>query len=224
MEEIETDPEISEFIVFSGGGGLINRKARLSLPKGETRIRIRGIPASFDPETFVVEIKDKKIELREMIIKKPNRQYVEDNLRREASCANNLINTSVEIGPRRRELIEICEEVSLRTYLDEEVFVSVRVKAKQGIKTDLQISYFIDDARFRWKPTVTVEVGENGVDIRVLGFIAITNDSARLFKDIEVSYAEFTKDMKEDLDFSNVAPQELRRMMTKQAMNVAHFK
>jgi hypothetical protein len=223
MEEVEVNPDISEFIVFSGGGGLINRKADVSFPKGETRVRIRGVPASFDPETFLVEIDAKKLELQEIIIKKPNRQYVEDNLRREATTANRLIQDSVEIGERRKEIIEICEEVSLRTYLDEEVYVLVRVKAKSPVKSSLLISYFIDDARFKWKPTVTVEVSD-GESVRIQGFIAITNDSARLFKGIEVSFAEFTKDMKEDAGFAQIEPRALRAMMTKQAMNVAHFK
>jgi hypothetical protein len=224
MNEIEINPDISEFIVFSGGGGLINRQCNVQLAKGETKLRIRNVPASFDPETFLVELKGKNIELTEIIIKKPNRQYVEDNLRREAETARRLIQESVDIGERRKEIIDICEEVSMRTYLDEEVYVMVRVKTKAATKTDLLISYFIDDGRFSWKPTVTIETGQDGEVVRVQGFIAINNESARLFENIEVSFAEFTKDMKEDTAFAKVPPQELRRMMTQQAMNVSYFK
>ena len=224
MREMEIEPEISEFAVLSGGGGLIYRQAKVKLEKGETKLFIKGIPASFDPETFLVELKGKGIKLQEIIIKKPTRQYVEDNLRREAESAQNLIQASVDLGERRKEIIEICEEVSMRTYLDEEVYVAVMVKAANAINADLDISYFIDDARFRWKPTITVEAQPDKDTVRIQGFIAINNDGALHFKDIEVSFAEFSKDMKEDSFFNEVPPQELRRMMSKQAMNVAYFK
>jgi len=225
MAEIEINPEIAEFTVFSGGGGLILRKSPVALEKGETKVRIRDVPASFDPETFLVEVLGKGIELLEIIIKKPNRQYVEDNLRRERDTAQRLIQGSLDMGERRKEIIDICEEVSMRTYLDEEVYVMVRLKSAGAVKAELAVSYFIDDARFRWKPTVTIEVGQDEEEVRVQGFIAVNNDSARLFTDIMVSFAEFSKDMKtEGNEFAQAAPAQLRQMMTKQAMNVAYFK
>lgn len=225
MSELEINPEIAEFTVFSGGGGLILRKASVALEKGETKVRIRDVPASFDPETFLVEVLGKNIELLEIIIKKPNRQYVEDNLRRERDTAQRLIQGSLDMGERRKEIIDICEEVSMRTYLDEEVYVMVRLRSPAAVKAEMVISYFIDDSRFRWKPTVTIEVGQDDEEVRVMGFIAVNNESARLFEDIMVSFAEFSKDMKtESNEFAQAAPAALRQMMTKQAMNVAYFK
>ncbi len=213
MKTMEINPEIERFVVFSGGGGLVTREASMALEGGLNQITVREVPASFDPETFVLELTPEAARLTEFVIKKPNRQYVDDNLRREGACAQRLINDSVELGERRPEILEICEAVKRRTYLDEEVHLVIWVEVDEARDATLKLSYFIDDARFKWKPTILVELDENWEEAHVKGFIAIENESAKRFDNVEVSFADFAKEMSGDATNEALAPKKLKRAM-----------
>lgn len=224
MKQYDINPPITSFVVFSGGGGLISREATIALGKGNNKVTIREIPASFDPETFIVDVDDSRVKLKEFIIKKPNRQYVEDNLKREGNCAKKLINESIEIGTRRKEILEICEAVSLRTYIDEEVYLVIWLETPEDIEIKLRLSYFIDDTRFKWKPTIIVELDENWDKCHIKGFIAITNESEKRFDEVEVSFADFTKDMTEDSTNLRLEPEKFKAAMKKQRMKMMYLK
>ena len=224
MNQQKIDPPIKNFVVFSGGGGLITREAAVTLQAGKNQVIIQEVPASFDPETFVLEFDDPAVKLREFVIKKPNRQYVDDNLRREGECAKRLINESMELGPARPEILEICEAVSLRTFIDEEVYLMVWLEAPVAVEGTLTLSYFIDDVRFKWKPTLIVELDEDWKRCRVKGFIAITNESARRFDDVEVSFADFAKEMTEDARNVRLEPDQFKFEMKKQRMKMMQIK
>lgn len=220
MNQKEVNPAITKFVVFSGGGGLITRQIEVDLESGTNKITIREVPSSFDPETLNIDFEPRDVKLREFVIKKPNRQYVEDNLRREGVCAQKLIHDSVELGSFRPEILEICESVSLRTYLDEEVYLVLWLDTEEKKKVQLTLSYFIDDARFRWKPTLIVEMDENSNEAKLKGLIAITNESARCFGDVEVSFADFAKDMQDDsLNFRGT-PEQMKMQMKQQPMKM----
>ena len=224
MNQYEIDPPIENFVVFSGGGGLITREMDIDLQQGKNQITVREVPASFDPETFVIEFDDPRVELSEFVIKKPNRQYVDDNLRREGACAQRLIEGSMELGRARPQILEVCEAVSLRTYIDEEVYLVVWLQAPAKMSGKLTLSYFIDDVRFKWKPTLIVELDEDWESCRVKGFIAITNESARRFDDVEVAFADFAKDMNEDAVNVRLEPEEFKVKMKKQRMKMMQIK
>jgi hypothetical protein len=224
MSKLEINPPIKSFVVFSGGGGLITREETLRLQAGKNQIVIREVPASFDPETFVAEFESKKVKLQEFVIKKPNRQYVDDNLRREGECAQRLINESVELGEQRRDILEICEAVSLRTYIDEEVYLVIWVEVPDSTESKLILSYFVDDVRFRWKPTIIAELDEDQQQCHVRGFIAITNESAKRLDEVEVSFADFAKDMSEDATGLRLEPKEFKVEMKKQRMKMMQIK
>ncbi len=224
MNAIEINPKINNFVVFSGGGGLITRKISLNLIKGINEITVKDVPASFDSDTLVVDFNSDKVKLQEYVIKKPNRKYVDDNLKREGDCADRLISESIELGTMRPDILEICENVSNRTYIDEEVYLVVIADAEVDIKISLTISYFIDDARFKWKPTIIVELDENWENCKVKGFIAISNESANKFEDVDVSFADFAKDMNEDAVNTRLEPQEFKAKMKKQRMKMMKFK
>ena len=57
----------------------------------------------------------------------------------------------MELGARRPEIIDICEAVKLRTYLDEEVYLVVWLEAKAEAKITLSISYFIRGEAYRFR-------------------------------------------------------------------------
>ncbi len=224
MEKRIIDPGISRFVIFSGGGGIITREMKIDLEKGDNKLLVKGVPSSFDPETFNVDLGEKKVELREIVIKKPNRQYVEDTLQRETQAASRLIQESKDIGDRRREILEICEDISLSTYLDEEVYLLLWLVSKNKKKTNIKLSYFIDDGRFSWKPTITVDQYSKDNKVRIQGLIAIKNESAIRFDNVEVQFADFAKDFKDGSANYRVKPSELRQQMKKQTMNVMLMK
>ena len=224
MNKIEINPKIKSFVVFSGGGGLITRKIILNLNKGINEITVNDVPASFDPDTFVVDFNSDKIKLQEFVIKKPNRKYVDDNLKREGNCAERLISESIELGTMRPKILEICENVSNRTYIDEEVYLVIIAEAEADIEISLAISYFIDDARFKWKPTIIVELDENWENCKVKGFIAISNESANRFDEVDVSFADFAKDMNEDTSNTRLEPREFKVKMKQQRMKMMKIK
>jgi hypothetical protein len=213
--EASFDPPISHFVIFSGGGGLIERVAAIDLEAGENRLRVHGVPASFDPESFTVEIGGAT--LKEIVVRVPNRQYVEDNLKREGAAARRLIEASVDVGAQRGQIIELCEDVALRTYLDEEVELTLWVTAEKSGSSRVAMSYFVNDGRFRWKPTVTVELGPNDT-ARVRGYIAITNDSAHRLADVEISFADFARDLGSDAQSYRVPPEEMKAQMRQQVV------
>lgn len=210
-------PPITHIVVFSGGGGLVQRSAEVPLEAGENTLRVQGVPASFDPETFVVTVPD-DAELKQTVIRKPNRKYVEELLQREGNAARRIIDGSSEVGPRRADIIEICESIAQRTYLDEEVDLTLRITASRAFTARIHLSYFIDDARFRWKPTIVVEMDHDDGTVRVRGQIAITNDSAHHFENVEVSFADFARDLSDNATNFRAEPNEMKRAMRKRKM------
>lgn len=188
---------------------------------GPNRLRIRGVPASFDPVSLGVQLDGAT--LKEIVIRVPNRQQVERDLAREATVARRLIDTSVGIGARRAPILQMCDELSQRSYLDEEIELTLWVDALRAGTLGVSLSYFINDERFAWKPTMTVELGEDGT-ARLRGHIAITNDSAFRLDDVEVSFADFARDSSVEARSYRVAPDELRTQMKQQVLKKMVFK
>ena len=85
-------------------------------------------------------------------------------------------------------------------------------------------SLVADDARFKWKPTIIVELDENWEKGHVKGFIAITNESAKRFDDVDVSFADFAKDMSEDAMNIRLQPAEFKMAAKKQRMKMMKIK
>jgi len=217
--EQSLNPGIQQLTIFSGGGGLVNRRAKLAVPQGESDIRVIGIPASFNQETFVARVEGKGISLRQVAIRKPTRQYVDDTLQREGACAQQLIQHSTNLGARRGEIIEVCEEVALRSYLDVEVDVVLSVSAQSAAEAEVTISYFIDDGRYKWTPFISVET-DAGDEATVEGFIAVQNDSPHRFEDVEVAFAEFTHTTDENAILDKLDNVQYQSRMKTQRMNV----
>ena len=216
------DPPITHFVIFSGGGGFIQRKAEVELDAGEHLLKVKAVPASFDPETFFVSLGD-KARLLQTVIRKPNRKYVEDILEREGSAARRLIEASSEVGAQRSKIIEICEDIAQRTYLDEEVDLHLRIDSTEKHTETIELSYFIDDTRFSWRPSLTVELSDDG-EVRLRGVIAITNESAHTFENVEVSFADFAKESHESASNYRAPPGEMRQRMRKAVMKKMMFK
>ena len=123
----------------------------------------------------------------------------------------------------RRSILEICEDISLRTYLDEEVYLLLWIVSPEDAAGSIKLSYFIDDSRFSWKPTITVDQNSEGNEVDIQGLIAIKNESSIRFDNVEVRFADFAKDFKEGSENYRVAPAELKSQMKRGKMNVMLF-
>lgn len=223
MNQDSFDPPITHFVIFSGGGGFIQRKTQATLKQGENLLQVKAVPASFDPETFLVTLQE-GAQLKQTVIRKPNRKYVEDILQREGSAAKRLIEASSEVGPQRSKIIEICEDIAQRTYLDEEVDLHLRVESDSDCEQEIELSYFVDDTRFSWRPSLTVELSGDGEEVRLRGTIAITNESAHTLENVEVSFADFAKESHESASNYRAPPGEMRQRMRKAVMKKMMFK
>ncbi len=215
MIEHEIEPKVERFTVFSGGGQ-VTRRSSIKLLAGENVIKVKGIPASMDPETFVVTIEGKKNVIKQIAMRKPTRQYVEDTLKREGATAQNLIGSSVELGAKRHEIINVCEQVLLRTYLDEEMDVTVWVIADEPSESSMSFAYFIDDNRYGWTPSISVEMGE-GDECIIHGYIAIRNDSPHRLTDVDIDFASISRSVE---DTGNLNVNEMKSAMKNKRMNV----
>ena len=214
-------PPITHFVIFSGGGGLIEREESIALLTGENLLQLRGVPASFDQDSLLIDLGD-QVTLKQIGIRKPSKQYVEDILKREGAAARQLIASSADVGTRRGEIIDICEAIANRSYVDEEVDISLRLHCQEAGEYPIHISYFINDSRFRWKPTITVELIDGKAHIR--GMIAIENESSHHFEDVEVSFADFAHQFSDDAGNFRALPEQRRKRMKKQVMKNMMFK
>ncbi len=222
MDTERFDPPITHFVVFSGGGGLVERRGSVALAAGESILAVAGVPASFDPDSFLADVTD-GVALREIVVKKPNRKYVEDILEREGTAARKLIDGSSEVGGQRSQIIEICEGIAQRTYLDEEVELSLWLETDAAREVEIKLSYFIDDARFSWKPTLTAELGPDDT-VRVRGHIAISNQSAHRLRDVEVSFADFARELGDDAQNFRAPPKARKKHMKNRMLKKMLYK
>ena len=215
------NPPITHFIIFSGGGGLIEREAKILLQEGVNKLQLRGIPASFDQDSFWVDLEGTVV-LKQLSIRKPNRRYVEDILQKEGDAARRLIEASADVGNRRGEIIEVCEAIAQRSYLDQEVEVEVHLHSQIATESLIKLSYFINDHRFSWKPTITVDIDGDNVNIR--GMIAIENQSSQSFEDVEVSFADFSHEFSDNASNYRGDPKQRMKKMKKQVMKNMMFR
>ena len=96
------NPQHSKFVIFSGGGGLVERKQMVKIDRpGINSFEIMDVPASFDPDTTTVEINNinpvGSAELMQIVARRPDRKYIEDYIERERSASDQIISESVNL-------------------------------------------------------------------------------------------------------------------------------
>ncbi len=189
--EIRTTSEIKELVIFSGGGGIMRRTAALSLREGQHLIKLDGVPVSFAPNTLDVSITPNNFnKILQFTTKKPTRTYIEEQLRKEAAAAREVIKDSVNIGTKRSEIIKAAEEVIKRDYLDEQAEISLFVETTQDNEATIEYSFIIQDRRLRWSPFITINLLEGG-EAQIQCLLTIENNTALNLEDVEVKFAEF---------------------------------
>ena len=192
---MKTNPPCKKFVIFSGGGGLITRSQVVEVPAGQTTFEISEVPASFDPNTTTVELLDittGDVELNQTDVRRPDKRIVESFIQREKAASDAIIKASTDLrGSNREKIIQICESAYYRRYEDMIGMVSVSINAKVPTKFTLQISYFIEDSRIKWKPAIHVKIDKQTKQARVEGYIMVMNNSDFSFENVECEFAEF---------------------------------
>ncbi len=192
---MKINPPCKKFVIFSGGGGLIMRVQAVEVPAGQTTFEISEVPASFDPNTTTVELTNVvsgEVELIQTDVRRPDKRIVDSFIEREKTASNQIIQASTDLrGTNRDKIIQICESAYYRRYEDMVGLISVSVNAKSPSKFTLQINYFIEDSRIKWKPAIHVTIEKATKKAHIEGYIMVMNNSDFNFEDVEFEFAEF---------------------------------
>lgn len=192
---MKINPPCKKFVIFSGGGGLISRSLVVEVPAGQTSFEISEVPASFDPNTTTVELLDivsGEVELIQTDVRRPDKRIVDSFIQREKDASNQIIQASTDLrGANRDKIIQISESAYYRRYEDMLGTITVSVNAKAPSKFTLQINYFIEDSRIKWKPAIHVNIDKATKRADISGFIMVMNNSDFNFENVECEFAEF---------------------------------
>ncbi|MBD3226927.1 MAG: hypothetical protein GF329_01965 [Candidatus Lokiarchaeota archaeon] len=192
---MKINPSCSTFIIFSGGGGLVTRSQMVEVQQGQTTFEITDVPASFDPNTTTVELLenvDDNVELVQIDVRRPDKRIVDSFIQREKTASDSIIQSSTDLrGANREKIIRICESAYYRRYEDMLGTIMISVKAKVPCKFKLQIKYFIEDTRIKWKPTIHVKINKDTHNAEIEGYIMVMNNSDFNFENVELQFAEF---------------------------------
>ncbi len=191
---MKINPPCKKFIVFSGGGGLIARSQVVEVPAGKTTFEINEVPASFDPNTTTVELLEIEgdVELSQTDVRRPDKRIVDSFIQREKTASDAIITASTDLrGSNREKIIGICESAYYRRYEDMIGTINVSVQAKVPSKFILQINYFVEDSRIKWKPAIHVNINKETKKAKIEGYIMVMNNSDFSFENVECEFAEF---------------------------------
>ncbi len=192
---MKINPPCKKFVIFSGGGGLITRSQVVEVPAGQTIFEISEVPASFDPNTTTVELLDitsGEVELSQTDVRRPDKRIVDSFIDREKTASDAIIKASTDLrGTNREKIIQICESAYYRRYEDMLGTIAVSVNAKSPSKFTLQINYFIEDSRIKWKPAIHVKIDKDTKKAHIEGYIMAMNNSDFSFENVECEFAEF---------------------------------
>ncbi|MFX1296176.1 MAG: hypothetical protein ACFFD2_15165 [Promethearchaeota archaeon] len=153
------------------------------------------MPASFDPNTTTVELLDitmGEVELSQTDVRRPDKRIVDSFIQREKTASDAIIKSSTDLrGTNREKIIQICESAFYRRYEDMLGIINISVNAKVPSKFTLQINYFIEDSRIKWKPAIHVNVDKKTKQAHIEGYIMVMNKTDFSFENVECEFAEF---------------------------------
>jgi hypothetical protein len=188
------NPPCKKFIIFSGGGGLSFRSQTIEISSGQTLIEISDVPASFDPNTTTVELNNIKgnAKVIQIDVRRPDKRIMDMFINREKTASDAIIQSATDLkGSNREKIIQICESAYYRRYEDMKGTIIILVEAEESCESLLDIKYFIEDSRIKWKPTIQVEIDEKTKSANIEGYIMVMNNSDFSFENVELQFAEF---------------------------------
>ncbi len=230
---MKINPQPVKFIIFSGGGGLVFRRQSVKLTAGINTFEIDEVPAAFDPKTATVEIMEAPdgVEVVQLDVKRPDKTIMNQFMGREKTAATNIINAAADLrGQSREKIIQIVESTHYRSYEDAIGSFSVIILSKKDVTIDLEIRYFLEDARIKWEPALHISLDQATGEATLEGFILVMNNSDFTYPQCELNFAEFElaqavpetgylDNLEEEQSVQNVLPQSqmvknLKRMKT----------
>jgi hypothetical protein len=191
---MKINPPCKRFIIFSGGGGLIVRSLSVDVPAGRTVFEVNEVPASYDPNTTTVEILNikGKASLVQIDVRRPDKRIMDMFINREKTASDSIIQSSTDLrGGNREKIIQICESAYYRRYEDMTGSISISIDAETPSQFTLQIKYFMEDSRIKWKPTIRVNIDDEKKKANIEGYIMVMNNSDFNFENVEFQFAEF---------------------------------
>jgi hypothetical protein len=192
---MKINPPCKKFVIFSGGGGLISRSQVVETSTGLTSFEISEVPASFDPNTTTIEVLDVvlgEVELVQTDVRRPDKRIVDSFIQREKTASDTIIKASTDLrGTNRDKIIQICESAYYRRYEDMSGTIVVSINAKVPSKFTLQINYFVEDTRIKWKPAIHVNIDKKTKVGKIEGYIMVMNNSDFTFENVELEFADF---------------------------------
>lgn len=195
MTILKINPPPSKFIIFSGGGGIVEREQRVHLLSGLNRLEIDDVPAAFDPSTTTVYFPDQNVEgvtLLQIDVKRPDKFIVNNFINREKNAANAIIQSSSDLrGPNRDQIIDLIESAHYRRYEDMAGTIAVSIESKVEQEISIGIKYFLEDARIKWEPTLHIKVDEDTNLATVDGFILVMNNTDTSYSQSDALFAQF---------------------------------
>ncbi len=230
---MKINPQPTKFIIFSGGGGLVFRRQSVKLAPGINTFEIDEVPAAFDPKTATVEIMGAPdgVEVVQLDVKRPDKTIMNQFMGREKTAATNIINAAADLrGQSREKIIQIVESTHYRSYEDAIGSFSVIITSKKDTTIDMEIRYFLEDARIKWEPSLHIALDQATGEATLEGFILVMNNSDFTYPQCELNFAEFElaqvvpetgylDNLEEEQSVQNIVPQSqmvknLKRMKT----------
>ena len=196
---MKINPTPTQFIIFSGGGGLIEREQKVHVVPGLNTFDIENVPAAFDPSTTMVYFPAEEkladsITLQQVDVKRPDKKIVENFIQREQNAAKNIIANATDLRGENRELIlQLIESANYRRYEDMQGTIIVTLDSDRDQELTLGIKYFIEDARIKWEPSMHVELDEETQTATIESYILVMNNTDITYPKCKVGFAEFEK-------------------------------
>ncbi|MFX0101845.1 MAG: hypothetical protein ACFFCS_19930 [Candidatus Hodarchaeota archaeon] len=191
---MKINPQPTKFIIFSGGGGMIERVQKVRVNSGVNRIEIDNVPAAFDPTTTTVFFPEPKegINLMQVDVKRPDKRIVDNFINRERGAASQIIQNATDLrGSNRDQIIQLIESAHYRRYEDMNGTIIVSLEANSEKEISLGIRYFIEDSRIKWEPSLHIKINEGDNTATIEGFILVMNNTDISYPQCQVGFAEF---------------------------------
>lgn len=192
------DPKVVKLIIFNGGGGIVERKMKLSLNQGTNEFEIQNVPASFDPNTADIKLEyldptdENSISLQQTIVSLPDKKTSDQIINREKNAASQIITYSIDFTRELREKVtNICESSSYRTYADMKGTFNFIINSNKEGEVVVKILYFIADLRIKWETTLQVNVDNDESKAEIEASIIVDNQTGFSYNDVELGFAIF---------------------------------
>lgn len=191
---MKINPSPVKFIVFSGGGGLVERRQVVKIVPGLNTFEIDDVPAAFDPRTATVEIIDapEGVEIVQLDVKRPDKSIMNQFIQREKNAASSIINAATDLrGQNRDRIIQMIESTHYRSYEDVLASFTASISSKVEVEVEIEVKYFVEDARIKWEPSLHISIDKDTKTATLEGFIIVMNNSDFTYQQCELGFAEF---------------------------------